>query len=626
MFGGLNGGGKTTLLDGLQLALYGKGAHCSNRGSLAYLDYLRRCINAQTPETEGAAITVQFRHRSKGKEHIYRIYRDWRATKSGAIREDIAVSCDGFEDEVLTEGWAEYVEEFMPSGISHLFLFDGEKIEGLADLESSSRLLSSAISALLGLDIVDQLETDLTVLERRKRVANHSNQGERRAVELAQDEVQSLAERIRDLVAEKGACQNELDLAEKTLARTEKQFKKEGGDAYEKRSTLEAERTAVAQRIERLEHDLCELAAGPAPLMLVEEMLEGIVSQDQREREVEQARTLSTVLIKRDRALTRQLKKRAPAEVVEWITNHLREDREARSLAMGSNCYLELTSDGRNLLSSLETVLRDVKKRATDYIKQLDKERTALVRLERQLGSVPSTDAIAKLQEERDQARNRLETARARREGIESELARTRRAQEQKKKQLTRLLEKKIKATFASEDAQRIVHHTKRLKKTLTGFREQLVTRHVQRIEKLILDSFQQLLRKEALVTRLSIDPQTFAVELRDRAGDLLTPDRLSAGERQLLAVSMLWGLARASGRPLPAVIDTPLGRLDSTHRTHLVTRYFPYASHQVLLLSTDEEIDERYYEQLKPHVGRSYLLDFDDKAGATNVREGYFW
>ncbi|MEM9492336.1 MAG: DNA sulfur modification protein DndD, partial [Myxococcota bacterium] len=153
-----------------------------------------------------------------------------------------------------------------------------------------------------------------------------------------------------------------------------------------------------------------------------------------------------------------------------------------------------------------------------------------------------------------------------------------------------------------------------------------LVARNVKRIEKLILDSFRQLLRKKTLVSSMTIDPKSFSVELRDRNGDKLSPERLSAGERQLLAVSMLWGLARASGRPLPAVIDTPLGRLDSTHRSLLVERYFPYASHQVLLLSTDEEIDEHYFGRLRPHVGRSYLLDFDDRAGATSVREGYFW
>ena len=102
--------------------------------------------------------------------------------------------------------------------------------------------------------------------------------------------------------------------------------------------------------------------------------------------------------------------------------------------------------------------------------------------------------------------------------------------------------------------------------------------------------------------------------------------DRLSAGERQLLATSLLWGLARASGRPLPTIIDTPLGRLDSSHRRHLIERYFPVASHQVILLSTDEEIDEDSLKRLQPHISRSYHLQFDEALRSTRVTPGYFW
>ena len=101
---------------------------------------------------------------------------------------------------------------------------------------------------------------------------------------------------------------------------------------------------------------------------------------------------------------------------------------------------------------------------------------------------------------------------------------------------------------------------------------------------------------------------------------------RLSAGERQLLAISLLWGLARASGRPLPTIIDTPLGRLDSSHRRHMIDRYFPVASHQVILLSTDEEIDIESLERLLPYVGRRYYLQFDETSRSTMITEGYFW
>jgi DNA sulfur modification protein DndD len=144
-------------------------------------------------------------------------------------------------------------------------------------------------------------------------------------------------------------------------------------------------------------------------------------------------------------------------------------------------------------------------------------------------------------------------------------------------------------------------------------------------MENLMLESFQKLLRKSDLVKGMTINPETFEPTLTGGDGKTLPIERLSAGERQLLATSLLWGLARASGRPVPTIIDTPLGRLDSSHRKHLVERYFPNASHQVLLLSTDEEIVGKYYEALKPFTTRSYLLAHDEKSGQTNIEKGYF-
>ena len=141
-----------------------------------------------------------------------------------------------------------------------------------------------------------------------------------------------------------------------------------------------------------------------------------------------------------------------------------------------------------------------------------------------------------------------------------------------------------------------------------------------------MLEALGRLLRKSNLITDVAIDPQTYAVQLTGPDGQTLSAGALSAGERQLLAVALLWGLARAAGQPLPVVIDTPLGRLDGEHRAHLLERYFPYASHQVILLSTDTEIVDAAYRRLAQHVGRSYQLAFDPMTNATAVVPGYFW
>jgi DNA sulfur modification protein DndD len=74
--------------------------------------------------------------------------------------------------------------------------------------------------------------------------------------------------------------------------------------------------------------------------------------------------------------------------------------------------------------------------------------------------------------------------------------------------------------------------------------------------------------------------------------------------------------------------IDTPLGRLDSEHRQHLVERYFPQASHQVLLLSTDTEIRDEEVGVLRSQsaIAREYLLDYHPQKRQTTVKAGYFW
>ena len=56
----------------------------------------------------------------------------------------------------------------------------------------------------------------------------------------------------------------------------------------------------------------------------------------------------------------------------------------------------------------------------------------------------------------------------------------------------------------------------------------------------------------------------------------------------------------------------------------HLIERYLPFASHQVLLLSTDEEIVGKYFKRLGPWIGRTYQLTYDDGTSGTQIKSGY--
>jgi len=67
-------------------------------------------------------------------------------------------------------------------------------------------------------------------------------------------------------------------------------------------------------------------------------------------------------------------------------------------------------------------------------------------------------------------------------------------------------------------------------------------------------------------------------------------------------------------------VVDTPLARLDQQHRSAMIKRFFATVSHQVVVLSTDQEVDGSAYDALKPFTNAEYSLDFDDGEGRTTV------
>lgn len=626
LIGGLNGGGKTTFLDAIHTGLYGKRARTSNRGSLGYEEYLRRSINRRVDPTEGAAIEVQFRQRAEGVEHTYRVQRSWSANARGVI-ERVEVLRDGSLDRVLTDGWSEVVEESIPVSMSHLFFFDGEKIEGFADIENSTQLLSKAVYSLLGLDLVDRLASDLVVLEGRQRTTL-KNTFERKQLEEAEKEVQELEALRADLVDQRATKQNELDRLEKRLKDTEAHYINEGGQLFDSRHSLREERLQLHERLQRVEDRLRDNAAGVAPLLLVHDLLNATAQQAEREEAADQARSFNKLLSERDSKLLKKLNSEgAPKKMLSQLKGYLSEERTQRAAATKIDYHLHLGTDGRESFRRLDRpVFARTHDETMSMVREAEDIQSQLITFDRKLAGVPDPEKLQPIIKQLEETRAAIQGATVNLAALDMEIKRLTRERDQKKSKWLGQAQRAFDKQLEHNDVQRILSHSKRVKQTLQKFRVAVVERHVNRIERLILESFRQLLRKKSLISALHIDPQNFSLELLGADGKAISPDRLSAGERQLLAVSMLWGLARASGRPLPTVIDTPLGRLDASHRINLIERYFPYASHQVLLLSTDEEIDEGHYHTLKPSIGHTYKLEYDDAKGVTSVKSGYFW
>jgi DNA sulfur modification protein DndD len=625
LFGGLNGAGKTTLLDALQLALYGKLARCSNRGTLAYDEYLQRAIHQDVDRRDGAAVELQFRHTVEGEHHTYRVHRSWhRANKT--LREKVEVLRNGEFDPVVTDAWQEQVEEFIPNRISHLFFFDGEKIKRLASLENSSELLQTAFQSLLGLDIVDQLSLDLLTLERRKRGATRKGLA-LADLQKAKEEADKAEARRLELREECASSKNLLERTRKEVREISRRVKSGGGDLFAQREELEQQQKALKQQLGGVEDQMRRVASGPAPLMMVVDLLKQIATQDDKESELVAQEEWKSLLERRDKCLLAALEnKRVPKAVIAIVAEFFENDRKTRAVEK-KEMPLDLSAEARRQLTALRGgLLEDVSRQVVNLVEEHRKLRRSLTDVGRKISSVPEEDAIADLLEQRGKALERLRSAEQKMRDLEEEYEVSRKEAARTWFTHESLLLDEREIDLSNRDRDRMVRHSERVRQTLGGFRRAVVERHIERLERLVFESIRRLMRKDCLVTSIRIHPDSFDLSIFGRDGLPLAPDRLSAGERQILAVSLLWGLAQASGRPLPAVIDTPLGRLDSSHREQLVQRYFPYASHQVLLLSTDEEIDDAHFQKLRSRVGRSYRLDFDDSANSTTVQAGYFW
>jgi len=159
-----------------------------------------------------------------------------------------------------------------------------------------------------------------------------------------------------------------------------------------------------------------------------------------------------------------------------------------------------------------------------------------------------------------------------------------------------------------------------RTRKVLAVFKDQLLASKAQWLSDMITGEFRNLLRKRNLIASVVVDPTSYQVSIKDGKQQELPMDRLSAGERQLLAISVLSALIKERKGRFPVVVDTPLARLDQHHRSALIKRFFATVSHQVVVLSTDQEVDGAAYEALKPFTNAEYSLDFDDGEGQTTV------
>lgn len=626
LLGGMNGGGKTTLMDAIRLALYGHRAQCSNRGNLGYGEFLTQSVNRHTAPSQTTRIELAFEHIQDDKPVKLRIVRYWtRNPKDGKDTLGVLEN-DEWPDTAIGNTWDEFIENLLPLGISNLFLFDGEQVKELAEQESPPPIVVEAIRALLGLELAERLAVDLDILVNRKRKALADTQ--------ALANLEEIEQKLKQYQEQYQAAKDELEELKSQLAAAEEQeqeasdkFISEGGKIAGERSLLDKQLTNAHAKAEATRQTMCELAADVLPLALISHLLTQAQEQGEKEYRQQQTKIARELLKERDDRLLNHMQLLAlPSEQVDKIKLFL--ELENQELGQEASGYESWLATDTKTLNSLATILNYYLptqiKLAGEQLVNLKHQEAEMEATERQIAVAAPPEVYKQLKDAVRQAQADLAEVKATSEIV-------RRKCEELAERVTntkKALEDYSEQNIDRKNDEHIITASAKVQATLKLFRERLTLRKLNQLESVVTECFLYLLHKSDLVHRVAIDTHNFSLSLYDFAGQLVPKHRLSAGEKQLLAIAFLWGLARVSGQKLPVAIDTPLGRLDSSHRQNLVERYFPAASHQVILLSTDTEIGEVEVEQLRASeaIAREYLLKYDSGDRQTTIVPGYFW
>lgn len=625
LIGGQNGGGKTTILDAVQLALYGPRAHTSRRDNTGYDSYLRACINRGVTAKDGASVAIQFRYVSEGEQRDYEVRRQWSETKT-RIKETVSVYRNGDYQADLSEHWSDIVEEMIPIGISRLFFFDAEQIRFLADDETSHQALGTAVKSLLGLDLAERLVADAMVLETRL-TEKLSNADVDPYLRQMQKQLAEKDDEVRSKKQELAPLETTRLRAIETRKKVEEQFAAVGGKHWLEREVRqkELESTKLMEKICRT--DLVKLAAGELPFALVSTLVKKVGQRDEAEQHNREATVIQDVLVSRDALVIDAMKANGIDELTLKLLYEIQKaDRDSRSKQSDTPPLHGLSESSRTTVRHLQNgALSQRLETASELLKRFETTRKKREQLERSLRMTPDDESIADIFSALKQAIEYESKITSQTRRIEEEVSSLQLQRDDLDKKVASIRRKFVDSEIDCEQTARMIQLSIRTQSTMREFQRKATAQKIDRLSKLVTESFQFLLRKQALVDRVEIDPESFGITLYSSNGEKLSKEQLSEGEKQIFAVSVLWGLAQASPRPLPAIIDTPMARLDMEHRKHIVEHYFPHASHQVIVLSTDAEIDETFYPKLQPFVSHEYHLNYNEGTQATIAEDGYF-
>ena len=630
LFGGKNGAGKSTLLEAVRLCLYGRVALGPRVRSADYQTHIRQRMhrNDDRPTTT-ASVGLMFEHVHAGVVSTYDAVRSWRLDGLNVI-ENVSVFRDGAPfTEVAPEHWDSFLRDLIPPGLADLFFFDGEQIQALADDSRETETLGNAVRGLLNLDLVERLQADLLVYLRQQDP--HDRSKLRQAAEQAEQAFHALEEQASARRQDLAQVQSHLDRALSLADKARQQLLREGAAFIHGRDEIVRRQREIERELEQTRDATRELAAGLLPFAatplwnarLAERLAQEAQAEQSRvafDSQHEQAGRVAMRLLQPDfqRSTAPEVTPQNWATIATAVQTMLAPTPVAAIGSIRHNISADQRAKLLGWIDEATMLLPERLHRLTTQLERLEAEQANLARA---LKQVPSETVATPLLDEFNhhaEEKGRLDEQFAR---IADEL----RQLDHQLAQLDRARKAAWLQLAEAGDSNTRVQRAAEVQVILDQYLQQITELKMGELEQAIAHFFNLLCRKRMLVREVKIDRQRFSVTLYGANRTVLPKSDLSAGEKQLYATALLWALRSVSGRALPIIIDTPMGRLDSDHRATMLKKFFPNAAHQVILLSTDTEIDPAAFADIQHAVSHTFRLEYDQATGSTQVERRYF-
>lgn len=626
LIGGLNGRGKTTFHDSILIALYGKQSlKYIQEKARSYDKLLLDHINKHATDDETyVAVSLCLDDGTS-----LRVKRSW-SLKGKKIEQQTTVEKNGVIDKYLGESWSYYIEEILPFGIARFFFFNNEKITQLAD-DTSFEQIKSSIKSAIGVSSIEKAIEHLDEVIRRKKsaLAAFENSEENVGYQEVDRQIVEIDSRLAEATKAANTMERNCETLAAALEAKEKEFWSSGGDLSRNREAIKLEMQKISSEVEKVQEEIMQLAIDAStPLFICRDLVTQSYDNELSLQKSEAKLYSDRIIVNLHQQILERLVNcgLTPTDY-ENVINIINDVLVGHVPNGATNETVKSMSATSMMLYQrlIAEVFQNITPRIDSLINHVDAQESELMSLDAHLGAADEKTLAMQLFDA-------LKSIEAEKAIADAEYKRQLEYKESLKRQREMLVSKRIQLIKAiaekehtNDDNARIVKYAAMSIEVLQEFKIRLQCEKVAKLSSTVTNCFHELVEKNSLVSEIKINPGTLDVTILDFDGNELLKSQLSAGEQQMFAVAIVWALALTSGYKAPVVIDTPMARLDSSHRANFVTKYLPAASSQVLVLSTDEEVNGRYLDLIRDHVVDYYTLLYREEERCTSIIHGYF-